>query len=540
MNLIEFLLKASWKSVLAAAITGSISGIGSAGAIALINHSIGQISPTQPQAPPQLLWGFLGLVTVALTTTLISQFLLAQLAQDAIYKLRLRISGWILASPLRHLEELGSSRLLATLTEDIQAISSGVFSIPTLCVNAAIVIASLAYLGWLSMWVLLGTLVFMGLSISLVQVLIDRAVRSFTAAREENDALMQHFQAITNGIKELKLHFQRREDFVQEDLQTTAATLREYRIGSQRAIALSGGVGELSFFVLLGLLVYGLPQIQTVSAELLSGYVLTISYLMRPIGNTLAILPSLTQAGVALRKIDTLGLSLASRAETLARIGTTDRQFKQIEIRQATHSYQLAGQENTFTLGPIDLTLSPGELVFIVGGNGSGKSTLAKLITGLYVPDAGEILLDGILVDDRNRELYRQLFSTVFADFYLFERLLGLGLQDLDAQAKTYLEQLQLTHKVTIENGKLSTTALSQGQRKRLALLTAYLEDRPIYLFDEWAADQDPFFREIFYQQLLPELKQRGKAVLVISHDDRYFHLADRLLKLDYGQIVNS
>ena len=540
MNLIEFLLKASWKSVLAAAITGSISGIGSAGAIALINHSIGQISPTQPQAPPQLLWGFLGLVTVALTTTLISQFLLAQLAQDAIYKLRLRISGWILASPLRHLEELGSSRLLATLTEDIQAISSGVFSIPTLCVNAAIVIASLAYLGWLSMWVLLGTLVFMGLSISLVQVLIDRAVRSFTAAREENDALMQHFQAITNGIKELKLHFQRREDFVQEDLQTTAATLREYRIGSQRAIALSGGVGELSFFVLLGLLVYGLPQIQTVSAELLSGYVLTISYLMRPIGNTLAILPSLTQAGVALRKIDTLGLSLASRAETLARIGTTDRQFKQIEIRQATHSYQLAGQENTFTLGPIDLTLSPGELVFIVGGNGSGKSTLAKLITGLYVPDAGEILLDGTLVDDRNRELYRQLFSTVFADFYLFERLLGLGLQDLDAQAKTYLEQLQLTHKVTIENGKLSTTALSQGQRKRLALLTAYLEDRPIYLFDEWAADQDPFFREIFYQQLLPELKQRGKAVLVISHDDRYFHLADRLLKLDYGQIVDS
>ena len=540
MNLIEFLLKASWKSVLAAAITGSISGIGSAGAIALINHSIGQISATQPQAPPQLLWGFLGLVTVALTTTLISQFLLAQLAQDAIYKLRLRISGWILASPLRHLEELGSSRLLATLTEDIQAISSGVFSIPTLCVNAAIVIASLAYLGWLSMWVLLGTLVFMGLSISLVQVLIDRAVRSFTAAREENDALMQHFQAITNGIKELKLHFQRREDFVQEDLQTTAATLREYRIGSQRAIALSGGVGELSFFLLLGLLVYGLPQIQTVSAELLSGYVLTISYLMRPIGNTLAILPSLTQAGVALRKIDTLGLSLASRAETLARIGTTDRQFKQIEIRQATHSYQLAGQENTFTLGPIDLTLSPGELVFIVGGNGSGKSTLAKLITGLYVPDAGEILLDGILVDDLNRELYRQLFSTVFADFYLFERLLGLGLQDLDAQAKTYLEQLQLTHKVTIENGKLSTTALSQGQRKRLALLTAYLEDRPIYLFDEWAADQDPFFREIFYQQLLPELKQRGKAVLVISHDDRYFHLADRLLKLDYGQIVDS
>jgi putative pyoverdin transport system ATP-binding/permease protein len=538
MNLIEFLLKAAWMSVVAAAITGSISGMGSAASIALINRSISQITPAHPQAPAELLWGFLGLVIVVLITNLISQFLLVQLAQDAIYKLRLRISGWILASPLRHLEELGANRLLTTLTEDIQAISSAVFSVPTLCVNAAIIMASLVYLGWLSMWVLIGTLSFMALSISLVQVLINQAVRLFTAAREENDTLMQHFQAITNGIKELKLHSQRREDFLQEDLQTTAGTLRNYRIGSQRAIALSSGVGELSFFLLLGLLVYGLPQIQTVSAELLSGYVLTISYLMRPIGNTLAILPTLSQAGVALRKIDTLGLSLASRAETLARTNTNPQAFKQIDIRQATHSYQLAGEENTFTLGPIDLILYPGELVFIVGGNGSGKSTLAKLLTGLYVPDTGEIWLDDTLVDDRHRELYRQLFSTVFADFYLFDRMIGLRLVDVDAQAKTYLDQLQLSHKVAVQDGKLSTTALSQGQRKRLALLTAYLEDRPIYLFDEWAADQDPFFREIFYQQLLPELKQRGKAILVISHDDRYFHLADRLLKLDYGKIV--
>jgi putative pyoverdin transport system ATP-binding/permease protein len=466
--------------------------------------------------------------------------LLAQLAQDAIYKLRLRISGWILASPLRHLEELGANRLLTTLTEDIQSISAGVFSIPTLCVNAAIVIASLAYLGWLSIWVLLGTIVFMGLSISLVQILINQAVRLFAEAREESDTLMKHFQAITNGIKELKLHTQRREDFLEEDLQSTAANLRTYRIGSQRAIAFSSGVGELSFFLLLGLLVYGLPQVKIVSAELLSGYVLTISYLMRPIGNTLAVLPNLSQAGVALRKIDALGLSLVSKAETLAPAHTNPATFERIEIHQATHSYQLAGEENTFTLGPIDLTIDPGELIFIVGGNGSGKSTLAKLVTGLYLPDTGKMRLDGKVVDDRNRELYRQLFSTVFADFYLFDRMVGLRLTDLDAQSQMYLDKLELSHKVSVSDGKLSTTALSQGQRKRLALLTAYLEDRPIYLFDEWAADQDPFFREIFYQQLLPELKQRGKTIIVISHDDRYFHLADRLLKLDYGKIVTS
>jgi putative pyoverdin transport system ATP-binding/permease protein len=540
MNLMQFLLKASWRSVLAAAIAGAIGGLCSAAAIGTINQSISQINPANPQASATLVWSFIALVVITLITNLISQFLLVKLAQDAVYKLRLRISGWILASPLRHLEELGANRLLATLTEDIQSISNAVFSIPTLFVNIALILAALAYLGWLSGWVLVGTIIFLIFGIGSVQLLINRAVYWFTQAREENDTLLQHFRAITDGVKELKLHSIRREDFMVEDLQATAAALRRYRVGSQRSIALSSAIGDLLLFVLFGLLVFGLPHITNVSAGLLSGYVITMSYLMRPIGNILQTLPSLSQAGVALRKIDTLGLSLTSQAESLARTTANCAEFQQIELQQAAHSYRREDEEATFTLGPIDLTIYPGELIFIVGGNGSGKSTLAKLITGLYIPSAGQIKLDGRAIDDQNRESYRQLFSTVFADFYLFDRMLGIRLEDPDAKAQSYLEQLQLTHKVEVRDGKLSTTALSQGQRKRLALLTAYLEDRPVYLFDEWAADQDPFFREVFYKQLLPELKQRGKSVLVISHDDRYFHLADRLMKLDYGKIVIS
>jgi len=133
--------------------------------------------------------------------------------------------------------------------------------------------------------------------------------------------------------------------------------------------------------------------------------------------------------------------------------------------------------------------------------------------------------------------LYRQHFSVVFSDFFLFENLLGLNSNKLEADANKYLSQLQLSHKVQVKDGALSTIDLSQGQRKRLALLTAFLEDRPFYVFDEWAADQDPLFRDVFYLQILPELKARGKTVLVISHDDRYYYLGDRLIKLDYGQI---
>src|SRR5207249_2754344 len=160
-------------------------------------------------------------------------------------------------------------------------------------------------------------------------------------------------------------------------------------------------------------------------------------------------------------------------------------------------------------------------VVFLIGGNGSGKTTLAKLLMGLYPPESGAIYLDSQPITDSSREAYRQLFSVVFSDFYLFEQLIGLVSPGLDARARDYLVQLQLDRKVQVEHGILSTTALSQGQRKRLALLTAYLENRPFYIFDEWAADQDPVFKELFYTKILSDLKARGKTVLVITHDDK-------------------
>jgi putative ATP-binding cassette transporter len=208
-----------------------------------------------------------------------------------------------------------------------------------------------------------------------------------------------------------------------------------------------------------------------------------------------------------------------------------------IELRGVTHTYHRERENSNFILGPVDLIVQPGELLFIIGGNGSGKTTLVKLLTGLYIPEEGEIRLNGQAVNDATREYYRRHFSVVFSDFYLFESLLGLDTRQIDKRARTYLSRLQLDHKVEVKNGVLSTTQLSQGQRKRLALLTAYLEDRPVYIFDEWAADQDPLFKEVFYLQLLPELKAQGKTVIVISHDDKYYQLADRIVKLDYGKV---
>jgi putative ATP-binding cassette transporter len=287
---------------------------------------------------------------------------------------------------------------------------------------------------------------------------------------------------------------------------------------------------------------FELPLWRPMSVETLTGYSLALLYLMNPLQVIINMLPGIGRANIALKKIEELRLSLAARPTDIsaATPPAPSASWGSIELDGITHAYHREREDSSFVLGPIDLTLRQGELAFLVGGNGSGKTTLSKLLVGLYSPEAGQVHLDGKPVTDETREAYRQYFSVVFSDFYLFENLVGLDSPQLDVRAREYFNVLDLAHKVEIKGGALSTTSLSQGQRKRLALLTAYLEDRPIYLFDEWAADQDPHFKEVFYLKLLPELKSRGKTVVVISHDDRYFHVADRIVKLEYGRIVEQ
>ncbi len=280
------------------------------------------------------------------------------------------------------------------------------------------------------------------------------------------------------------------------------------------------------------------------SIQTLTSYVLVVLYLQQPLNGITTSMPILSRSSAALIHLNGMGMTLKPEGKNggqLPALGEPPPPApERIELVGVTHTYHHEKSGETFTLGPINTWLQRGEVVFLVGGNGSGKTTLAKLLTGLYAPQAGEIRVDGKPVAPDELDFYRQHFSAVFFDFFLFERLLGLTSPDLLEKAQRYLAELHLDQKVRLENDKLSTLELSQGQRKRLALLTAYLEDRPVYVFDEWAADQDPTFKEIFYKQILPDLKRRGKAVLVISHDDRYFHLADRLVRIESGQLLSE
>jgi putative ATP-binding cassette transporter len=535
MKLLRFLIRYSPYSVAFAILAGIISGVSNAGFLALFNTAL----RNSESSKTILIWSFVALCLLLPVTRFVSERVLARLSQGALFDLRMRLCRKIIGAPLRHLEELGTYRLMTALTEDIPIITGTLVAIPMLCINIAIAVSGLAYLGWLSGLVLLVTLVFVALGIVTYQIPVIRAVRSFNEARTDAENLLKHFQSLTEGTKELKLHGKRREAFFTDLLQATAASLRDRNLKATTIYIGAASWGHLLVFIVIGLILFALPSINGVDVQTLTGYTITLLYLMTPLQIIMNTVPGMSRAGVSLRKVEELGLTLDSFGKDgeISAQSSLDTYCESLELSDVTHSYQSEGHKDNFILGPLNLTLSPGELVFIVGGNGSGKTTMVKLLAGLYAPETGELRLNGQAITDDNRELYRQMFSVVFSDFHLFEKLLGLDSPELDERALEYLTQFKLDTKIEIKDGQLSTTELSQGQRKRLALLTAYMEDRLIYIFDEWAADQDPTFKKVFYYQLLPELKARGKTVIVISHDDQYYHIADRLIKLEYGKI---
>ncbi len=519
-----------WVIVLA----GVVSGVSNTLLIAVINSALSGAGA----ATPRLVWGFAALCLTLAVMRFVSGALLLRLMQRAMFGVRMRLCRQILSAPLPLLERLGPHRLLATLTDDVPSVTQAFVTLPLLCMNLAIILGCFIYLCWLS-WVLMAMAVgFMALGVLSHQVPVMTATRHFESAREAMDVVYKHLRGLTEGIKELKLHRRWRETFFSSLLTPSINTMQREAATGEIIWTAAGSWGQILFFIFIGLILFAVPAWRPASAPVLTGYTLTVLYLMGPLEYILNTLPRLSQADVAMRKIEDLSSELAEQTlNEAAPPRGAGPSWRSIELAGVTHAYRREDEVRQFVMGPVDLSLRPGEVVFITGGNGSGKTTLAKLLVGLYVPQSGEILLDGRPVTDESRDGYRQLFSVVFSDYYLFEHLLGGGDGDGGPRAVEYLARLQLDRHVQIKEGKFSTVNLSQGQRKRLALLTAYLEDRPIYLFDEWAADQDPQFKDIFYLQLLAGLKAAGKTVVVISHDDRYYHVADRVVKLNYGRV---
>jgi len=511
--------------------TGALAGLGSSALIAVVNTALSK------QPSKALAMAFVPVCLAISVCGFISEALLIKMTSQIVYNLQLQLSRQILGAPYRLLEELGAHRLLATLTDDIGAVSSAITNFPLLFIQCVIMAGCLIYLGWLSLPLLLVLLAYMCVGVIAYHLPLQHSVKYFQLMRGERDVFFHHIRLLIEGIKELKLNKHRRNGFLSRQLEPSAKNLQNYSNKANYLSVAASHWGQGLFLLFIGSIVFLAPLLATIDRRALTGYAFTILFMISPLATILNLMPVFARASVAADKIERLGLSLSNCAAETAPAAEVSASWATLNLVGVTHVYRHDGNVNDFYLGPLDLTFVPGELVFLIGGNGSGKTTLAKLIVGLYEPLKGTIQLDGEIITMANRDWYRQHFAVVFFDFHLFDYIYGTSDEELAAKASKYLDQLRLSDKVQIEGNKLSTIDLSQGQCKRLALLLAYFEDRPIYVFDEWASDQDPVFKEIFYHQILPELKARGKTVIVISHDDRYYHIADRLIKLEFGML---
>lgn len=295
-------------------------------------------------------------------------------------------------------------------------------------------------------------------------------------------------------------------------------------------------LGDLLCFFVIGSITFISVNYYSIKSQELVGVVMALLYITTPIAIVLNSIPSLTIASVSHRKIKRLlqDMPQETAEDKLIEIPNWGSlRFEEISYQYSAKS----ADEIAFSVGPLNLEIKRGEVTFIVGGNGSGKSTLSKLITQHYRPSNGKIYFGEQEVSDSNITSFRNDIYAIYSSFYLFEQLLMELDTDTEALIKHYLKEFRLDKKVTIENGVFSTTQLSDGQRKRLALLVGFLDDKGLYLFDEWAADQDPDFKNVFYTEILPELRAKNKAVVVISHDDKYFGCADKILKMNNGQL---
>lgn len=532
MELAARLLKPFWPVVLAATAMGVVSGLATMLLLATINGALHGAEETTAT----IVLSFVGLCALMIAGEVVSDLGNSYVGQQAVAALRTDITNTILSASVEELEQLKPHKLAATFNQDVETISNFTFTFSSLAIAAAVIIAGFAYLTTLSPPLTL----IAGATIAAGTLMHTAALRKangvFEVSRGQHETLHKYFRAITEGAKELKLNRDRRVQIHSGDLAGAIGGIRDFRIRAMRILMSANAFGSALFLIVIGLLL-AMRGWLSLSGEVMSAFVLVLLVLRGPLQQLVAALPLMAQARIAIARIAELSHAFETRDVDLeARHATQSSIPETIELREVSYSFSTLSRQRPFQLGPVNLTIRHGEIVFLVGENGSGKTTLIKILLGLYQPHTGMVLADGEPVTAGSRDDYRQLFTTVFADYHLFDDLIRACALSEDAAA--LLQKLDLAGKVEVRDGRFTTTDLSTGQRKRLALVHAYLERRPVMVFDEWAADQDPGFRRIFYRELLPDLKSQGKTIIVISHDDRFFHVADRIVHLADGKVV--
>jgi putative ATP-binding cassette transporter len=465
------------------------------------------------------------------------------IVEGIIRDIRMRIMRSIRTTNLMVFEKMNRGRIYSVLSTDTLTLSISSGAIINATSSACMLLFVVVNIGFLSGYALAITLVFITSAV-LIYIGKSQTVNTELAAagRLEND-FFENLNGLLYGYKELKLSRPKSTDFFNADLWNVITSTAALRTKTGRTMNQSVLIGQSFLLFTVAGVLFLLPNIKPEDVSVVVPVVAIVLFAAGPIGDVVVAIPSLSRACSSIDNIYNLEKDLKQSQNDVEisaeQQALHEEPFESLSCKGLSFSYPAApgNGADSFRLPPFDFTVKAGEIVFVVGGNGSGKSTFLKLLTALYQPVSGQIEWNGRVVTADRLASYRNLFTPIFTDFHIFKRILGVPNLD-EVKVRELIARMELVGKTDVENKRLTHTDLSTGQKKRLALILAKLDDRPIYIFDEWAADQDPIFRRFFYTTLLPEIKADGHAVIAVTHDDSYFIYADRVLKMEYGSFL--
>ncbi len=515
------------------AVFSAVSGVGNALVIVVINETFVRQGNLTNGLLPAFVLGLLLYVAG-------QRFLrrrVVRLTNDMLLSERRQLIGALHGATFPSFEGINRGEIVTAAGSDVDVLAGSVGQIVTGLTHAITMLCCFAYLLFLSPPGFLVALAVIALSVWAHTIVGNRAEVTWETARDAQGRFFDLLNQLLDGFKELKLDGRKRAAF-REEIDASCRAYSAARVEGDLRFADAFAMGELLFTSVIGAVAFVYPSIfPGIEREVVRTFVIVFLYMLSPLDWILQSYPQVLRIRIGWRRIRKLAAELGADAAASAREAAAEAPRGEVRLEAHDVTFEHTdGRGRSFRLGPIRCSFAPGQVTFITGGNGSGKSTFAKLVTGLYPPGGGELRVNGKVATP---ETLSECFSAIFSDFHLFDRLYGVDVTGKEEEIAARLRELELEEKVRIEGGKFSTTRLSTGQRRRLALLVSYLEDKPVCLYDEWAAEQDPHFRAYFYQTILPDLRARGKCVIVITHDDRYFPTADQLLKFELGKIVD-
>lgn len=529
-QLIFYFPKNDEKPLFPLIVLSSISGCGNAFIIFTINRSLDNFGNFNISL---ITYFILGISLYIIGQKLISTKMV-KIANNLVFEKRMDLINKILNSRFYKIETLEDGKIQAALNNDTEAISRAPRIIVSCFTSIITLIACFIYLGIINIYGLILTICTILIAVVIYTTVGNSANKLWEETRDIQNVFFKFVNDLIGGFKELTLNFNKKSDFI-KDINGSCSEYRDKNISASLKFVNVTVLGELLFTIVIGVVAFIFPYIfKSIDAATIRTFIFIFLYMTGPINGVLHTIPAVLKIRVSWNRINDFIIEITGLSTGTGTSHIKDPTEKNLSLKLSGINYSYNSVGKDFKVGPINFEFKSGEITFITGGNGSGKTTLAKLITGLYKPDSGSVLINNNEIDHANLGEY---FSHIFSDFYLFKKIYGINVSEKRSEIDEKLELLKIKDKVDIIDGEFSTLELSQGQRKRLALLLSYIDDKEIVLFDEWAADQDPEFRKFFYVTLIHELKERNKCVIAITHDDHYFHLADNIIKLDMGQM---